>query len=127
MELINVDIHSYDFKKLPVIDTTFCFGFLYHSKHPLWILENLSKSTRYLFLTTKIFDEDRPYAYFYDVAECNNDETNWWCFTPRCLNLILKRSGFATVFIERLDPHIGKSHPVNLSLDGRVLLFAESI
>lgn len=127
VHFINMDIHSFDFERLPRFDTVFCFGFLYHSPNPIWILEKLSKHTQHLFLTTKVFDSDRSYAYFYDIGECNNDPTNWWCFTPKALGLMLKRAGFDTFLLERLDSHVGASDPVDLRLDGRAFAYARSI
>jgi 2-polyprenyl-3-methyl-5-hydroxy-6-metoxy-1,4-benzoquinol methylase len=127
VELMNMDIHSFDFKQFPVFDTVVCFGFLYHSPHPLFVLNNLSEKSRNLFLTTKIFDSDKSYVYFYDVGECNRDATNWWCFTTKALELMLKRTGFELVLMERLDSNIGKSDPVDTRLDGRVFAYARSI
>lgn len=124
VELLEADAHTLDFAALGRFDVVFCFGFLYHSPHPMWILENLGRSTRTLLLTTKVFDDDRAYAYFYDVAECNNDETNWWCFTPKALTLMLKRAGFTTLFLERLDKVVGASDPVAMDRDGRVFVGA---
>jgi len=124
VEFLDVDVHRADFDRLPHFDSTFCFGFLYHSQHPLWVLENLARLTDHLFLTTKVFDHSEAYAYFYDVAECNNDPTNWWCFTPKALALMLKRAGFTVAFSERLDQHLGKSHPVDLRRDGRLFVYA---
>ncbi len=124
VKLLDADVHRLNFDKLPAFDATFCLGFLYHSRHPQWVLENLAKVTRYLFLTTKVFDHDEAYVYFYDVAECNNDDTNWWCFTPKALALMLKRAGFDLLFLERLDENVGRSHPVDLSLDGRAFVYA---
>jgi hypothetical protein len=91
------------------------------------VLEQLARIAGVLFLTTKIFDSDSASVYFYDVGECNNDPTNWWCFTPKALGLMLARSGFETLFMERLDPWIGQSHPVDMSRDGRVFLVARRI
>lgn len=124
VELIDADVHGLNLGALSAFDATFCFGFLYHSRHPLWVLENLAKVTRHLFLATKVFDHDESYVYFYDVAECNNDDTNWWCFTPKALVLMLKRAGFELLFMERLDENVGRSHPVDVSLDGRAFVGA---
>ena len=124
VELIDADFHYIDLKKLPNFDTTFCLGFLYHSPHPMWVLEKISHYTRMLFLNTKVFDSKDTYAYFYDIAECNNDPSNWWCYSPKTVDLMLKRAGFKVQFEQRLDSNIGKSHPVNLSRDGRLLVYA---
>lgn len=126
MELIDADAHVPDFSTLPIYDVAFCFGFLYHSRHPLWVLENLARVTRHLFLTTKVFDHDQAHAYFYDVGECNNDPTNWWCFSPKALALMLKRAGFTLHLLERLDQNAGRSHPVDLARDGRVFVYASA-
>lgn len=125
VELVDADAHTLDFSALPRFDVAFCFGFLYHSPHPMWILENLARSARTLFLTTKVFDRAEAYAYFYDVAECNNDATNWWCFTPKALELMLKRAGFSPVFMARLDQAVGTSDPVAMDhRDGRAFVGA---
>jgi 2-polyprenyl-3-methyl-5-hydroxy-6-metoxy-1,4-benzoquinol methylase len=124
MELLDADVHSLNFDELPAFDVGFCFGFLYHSRHPLWVLENLAKATQHLFLTTKVFDHEEAFAYFYDVAECNNDDTNWWCFSPKALALMLRRTGFDLLFIDRLDQNVGRSHPVAPALDGRAFVGA---
>jgi 2-polyprenyl-3-methyl-5-hydroxy-6-metoxy-1,4-benzoquinol methylase len=126
VELRDADAHTVDFSTLPMFDTAACLGFLYHSPHPLWILQNLATRTKDLFLTTKVFDNEAAYAYFYDEAECNNDATNWWCFTPRALRLMLKRVGFRVEMMERLDPHLGVADPVDLSRDGRVFVYARN-
>jgi SAM-dependent methyltransferase len=120
VELIDADVHYLDFDPLPHFDVIFCLGFLYHSPHPMWILEKLARSTRMLFLNTKVFDAEESYAYFYDVAECNNDASNWWCFTPKTVGLMLKRAGFSLEFMQRVDTNLGSSHPVDMSRDGRV-------
>jgi len=127
VELSDVDIHSQEFDQLPMFDTVFCLGFLYHSPHPMWILQNLARRTRDLFLTTKVFDNESSFVYFYDEGECNNDPTNWWCFTPKALELMLVRAGFRVLFMERFDPYVGISDPVDLRLDGRVLVVARSV
>jgi SAM-dependent methyltransferase len=124
VELIDADVHRMNFADLPPLDSVFCFGFLYHSPHPFWILENLARSCQTLFLTTKVFDCDKPYAYFYDVAECNGDASNWWCFTTEALMLMLKRAGFGRVCDKRLDPHVGNSDPVDAERDGRIFVLA---
>jgi len=127
VQLMNTDIHSFDFEEFPIFDTVVCFGFLYHSPHPLFVLKNLSEKSRNLFLTSKVFDSDKSYAYFYDIGECNRDATNWWCFTTKALELMLKRTGFDLVLMERLDSNIGESDPVDPRLDGRVFAYAKSM
>ena len=126
VDFMDVDIHSFNFRDFPRFETVFCFGFLYHSPHPLLILKNLAEKGKTLFLTTKMFDNDKPYLYFYDIGECNNDPTNWYCFTQKALSLMLVRSGFDVKLIERLDSNIGMSDPVNTELDGRAFVHATS-
>ncbi len=109
---------------MPRFDVTFCFGFLYHSRHPLWVLENLARVTDHLLLTTKVFDDDQAYAYFYEAGECNNDATNWWCFSPTALDRMLRQAGFDPVFLVRLGQHTTDSHPVDLTRDGRAFVYA---
>jgi tRNA (mo5U34)-methyltransferase len=123
-ELIDHDFHGMDLSNIGPFDSIFCFGFLYHSPHPLWVLQQLARLTSNLFITTKIFDNEESYVYFYDEAECNNDASNWWCPTPKALRLLLKRAGFDVVLMERLDRHVGSSHPVDMALDGRAYAVA---
>jgi SAM-dependent methyltransferase len=125
--LIDADVHHLDFRQLPHFDTIFCLGFLYHSPHPQWILDRLRKAGDELIMTTKVFDDPLPYAYYYAPGECFNDSTNWWCLTPAALERMLGRAGFELTFMERLDPWEGKAHPVDMSRDGRVILNARSL
>ena len=126
VELRDVDVHSISFDQIPLFHTILCLGFLYHSPHPFWVLQNLARRTNDLFLTTKVFDNEYSFVYFYDRAECNDDPTNWWCFTPKALERMLRRAGFRVILMERLDPYVGISDPVNQARDGRVFVMARS-
>ena len=63
---------------------------------------------------------------FINTAKCNNDTSNWWCYSPKTVYLMLKRAGFAVKFMERLNPNLGSGHPVDMSRDGRLLVCAVS-
>jgi tRNA (mo5U34)-methyltransferase len=72
-------------------------------KNRFYALEFLAKSARYLVLSTRIarhFSTGGPdessvsAAYLVDVAELNNDATNYWIFTAAGLKRIAKRAGW---------------------------------
>jgi predicted RNA methylase len=124
VQLVDADVHHLNFSHLPKVDTIFCFGFLYHSPNPMLVLEKFARTAEHLFMTTKIFDNEKSYGYFYAPGECNGDSTNWWAHTPEALRRTIERAGFNVQFMERLDSHIGNSDPVDMARDGRVLLYA---
>jgi hypothetical protein len=76
-------------------------GILYHLKNPFYVLEALSRHSRYCFLSTRVarFSPDRqlrldhlPLAQLLDAGDCNSDDTNYWIFTPAGLERLVCRS-----------------------------------
>ena len=87
-------------------DLVFFLGTLYHLKSPFFILEQMSKLSKYCFLSTRItkFAPDKKtnlsdfsLAYLVDETETNNDPTNYWIFTQTGLRRLLKRTGWDIV------------------------------
>jgi tRNA (mo5U34)-methyltransferase len=81
----------------------FFLGILYHLQNPFYVLSQLSRRVRHLFLSTKIARvtadgslalSDAPVAYLVAPAELNNDPTNYWIFSPMGLRRILERTGW---------------------------------
>ena len=81
----------------------FFLGILYHLKDPFHALETLTRHADYCIINTKItkFTSDRqvnisnfPVAYLLDAGECNDDKTNYWIFTEKCLKLLFDRTGW---------------------------------
>jgi tRNA (mo5U34)-methyltransferase len=81
----------------------FLLGTLYHLRSPYYVLERLSRHTRYCMLSTRItrYLPDKktdlskaPVAYLLGERECNNDNTNYWVFTGAGLKRIFERTGW---------------------------------
>jgi hypothetical protein len=78
-------------------------GILYHLKNPFYVLESLSRHSRYCLLSTRVarFSPDRqlclnnlPLAQLLDAGDCNSDATNYWIFTPAGLERLVRRCGW---------------------------------
>jgi tRNA (mo5U34)-methyltransferase len=78
-------------------------GILYHLKNPFFVMEQLSHSTKYCFLSTRVakFDPSRssrleglPIAYLVSPTETNNDATNYWIFSRTGLLRLFERTGW---------------------------------
>jgi len=95
-------------------------GILYHLKNPFYVLEQLAKSAKYCFVSTRVFraapsGEDLSpinVAYLLAADESENgDATNYWIMTAPCLRRLFHRAGwdvldFMTVGEQRAsDPH----------------------
>ncbi len=104
----SVSIHAVDLDsqfQLPQTSygLTLFLGILYHLKNPFYALEQLARSTRYCFLSTRVakFDpskasklEDLPVAYLVSPTETNNDATNFWIFSRTGLLRLFERTGW---------------------------------
>src|SRR4029079_12026193 len=75
-------------------------GVIYHLKNPFLVLEALARSSRYIFLSTRIasLSPDRktnfgalPIAYLVEEDELNNDNSNFWIFSENALRRVVKR------------------------------------
>jgi tRNA (mo5U34)-methyltransferase len=118
IQILEIDLDS-QFLLRDKYDVVFFMGILYHLKNPFYVLEQLSKSARYAFLSTRIMRwskpppekklpnlvsgrptasrqlmEDLPVAYLLGPTECNNDNTNYWIFSEAGLRRILDRTGW---------------------------------
>jgi tRNA (mo5U34)-methyltransferase len=95
------------------IDRKFCLegthglalflGTLYHLKNPYAVLETLAEHAQFCFLSTRVARwspgrlvrmDEAPLAYLLDRAECNEDSTNYWIFSPPGLVRVVERSGW---------------------------------
>lgn len=90
-------------------DRVFCFGLLYHLRHPLLALEKLRSVMNEgatIHIETAILDDiaspytkerhnkDGCYAEFYPGKEYGNNDTNWWVPTLKCVGAWLQAAGF---------------------------------
>lgn len=101
----------YDICQLGIeFDRVFCFGVLYHLKHPTWALEQLRKvTTKAIHVESAILDnvvsphtkqglpENACHAEFYPENQFGNNDSNWWVPTLTCLEAWLKSTGWGNV------------------------------
>ena len=103
------EMSVYDVDTLKPFDVVFCFGVLYHLRHPLLALDKLSSiCRRSIHVESAICDYYSPYKggfqhgypkdervmEFYPGAEYGNNNTNWWCPSLRCLVEMLASAGW---------------------------------
>jgi tRNA (mo5U34)-methyltransferase len=108
-------------------------GILYHLKNPYYALEHLAAHARYCFLSTRVACftpdhglriEEQPVAYLLDRAETNNDDTNYWIFSPAGLERIVRRCGWEVM--ARSEAGAQLSDPVHETNDQRMFLLLRS-
>jgi hypothetical protein len=83
-------------------DAVFFLGTLYHLKNPFFLLESLTRITKYCFISTRIAKQTAdgqllspyPVAYLLGPQECNNDATNFWIFSDAGLKRLIDRTGW---------------------------------
>jgi tRNA (mo5U34)-methyltransferase len=93
-------------------DTVFCFGTIYHLKHPLLALEKIAAvCDGALYVESAILDDYSPYrgglghgypggqivAEFYPGTEYGGNAGNWWVPTLHCLAAMVGSVGFQEV------------------------------
>ena len=132
-------IHSVDLDAQPQLPSftygfTVMLGVLYHLKNPFLVLEALARSSRYIFLSTRIaaLSPDGktnfgalPLAYLVDDRELNNDPTNFWIFSEKALERIMRRAGWDVLHYCAAGP-VATADPVTPAGDARAFLLARS-
>lgn len=105
------DMSVYDVREelLGQFDIVFCFGTLYHLRHPLLALDKLAAVCREeIFVESAILDDYSPYRggvgqgyaggqmvmEFYPTTQYGDNNTNWWAPTLACLGYMLRAAGF---------------------------------
>jgi tRNA (mo5U34)-methyltransferase len=93
-------------------DHVFCFGVLYHLRHPLLALDTLAAlCDEAIFIESAILDDYSPYRggighgypdgqmvmEFYPDKQYGNNDTNYWVPTLHCLGHMVRSAGFAHV------------------------------
>jgi hypothetical protein len=135
----SVEIHEVDLDqqfRLPRASygLTLFLGILYHLKNPFYALEMLARSSRYCLLSTRVAKlagprdtkiEELPVAYLVDAAECNNDATNFWIFSPAGLKRICHRAGWDVAEFMTLG-ETRRSNPVAHDRDERAFCLLRS-
>jgi len=110
------------------------FGVLYHLKNPFYLLEALSRRSRYCLLSTRIarFTPDRktdlgqiPVAYLLGDREANDDPTNYWIFSKAGLLQLFERTGWRVCDLITAGAR-ETSDPVHAESDERAFCLLES-
>lgn len=97
--------------RLGRFDVVFCFGVLYHLRHPLLALDCLgSVCDESIHVESAILDDFSPYRggmgkgypgqmvmEFYPDTQYGNNETNWWAPSVQCLGHMVRSAGFQHV------------------------------
>lgn len=99
-------------ERLGQFDFVFCFGVLYHLRHPLLALEKLAAVCgSEIYVESAILDDFSPYRgglnhgypdgqmvmEFYPDAQYGSNPTNWWVPTLHCLGHMVRAVGFSEV------------------------------
>src|SRR5581483_6559319 len=113
---------------------TVMLGVLYHLKNPFLVLETLARTSRYIFLSTRIasLSPDRkknfgslPVAYLVEEDELNNDDSNFWIFSESALKRVVRRSGWDILHYTTFGP-VYAADPVTPAGDARAFILAKS-
>ena len=108
------DISVYDVTEARFgrFDYIFCFGLLYHLRHPLLALDRLAAlCDEAIFVESAILDDYSPYRgglghgyagrqmvmEFYPDSQFGNNASNYWVPTLHCLGQMVRSAGFANV------------------------------
>jgi tRNA (mo5U34)-methyltransferase len=115
-------------------DFIFLLGILYHLKNPFYVLEKLSKHTKYCAISTRTIQvptrfgpnvERYALAYLADPTESNNDATNFWFFTVPGIHRCAERAGWNVVSSITLGENIS-ANPQDPDKDQRTFSLLKS-
>lgn len=135
-----IGIHAADMDTRPNLPASnyglaIMLGVLYHLKNPYLVLETLARSSRHLYLSTRIASvtPDRtlnfgafPMAYLVDDRELNNDPTNFWIFSEVALKRVIRRSGWK-ILKSFTRGSAATADPRSDEGDVRIYILAESL
>ncbi len=134
-----IRIHSLDLDsqfQLPRQDygVVLFLGILYHLKNPYFAMEQLARSTRYCFVSTRVAKlnpsktssiEDLPVAYLVGPQETNYDSTNYWIFSKAGLLRLFERTGWQVCSWKHFG-NLKDSDPASTKGDERVFCLLKS-
>lgn len=137
----SIGIHAVDLDTRPNLPganygLAIMLGVLYHLKNPYLALETLARSSRHLYMSTRIasLTPDRkltfgayPMAYLVDDRELNDDPTNFWIFSEEALKRVVRRSGWKILKYFTLGKSPAEADPVSGEGDVRAFILAESL
>jgi tRNA (mo5U34)-methyltransferase len=136
----SIRIHAVDLDTRPQLPSsiygfTVMLGVLYHLKNPFLVLEALARASRYIFLSTRVasVSPDRktdfsalPMAYLVEEDELNDDNSNFWIFSEKALQRVLRRSGWDVIHYATSGP-VATADPVTPAGDARAFILAKSL
>lgn len=108
---IDMSVYDVSLENLGCFDIIFCFGTLYHLRHPLLALDQLATICREeIYVESAILDDFSPYCggighgypggkmvmEFYPDKQYGQNATNWWVPTLECLGYMVRAAGFTT-------------------------------
>ncbi len=116
-----IEMSVYDLTEavLGRFDVVFCFGVLYHLRHPLLALDRLAAiCDQEIYIESAILDDFSPYRggfgqgypggqmvmEFYPDRQYGNNDTNWWVPSLHCLGHMTRSAGFPEVRGWKLVP-----------------------
>jgi tRNA (mo5U34)-methyltransferase len=100
VEDVELDIHDISPERIGTFDVVLFLGVLYHTRHPLLVLERVASVTRKQLIVETHVDINecsRPVLAFYPDDECNKDSTNWFGPNRAAVEAMLKVVGFRKV------------------------------
>ena len=96
-------------------DIVFCFGVLYHLRHPLLGLDKIGEVANEVWIESAICDDYSTYKggvghgygndmvmEFYPTDQYGNNDTNWWAPTLICLGAMATAAGFTKAHMWKL-------------------------
>lgn len=91
-------------------DLVLASGVLYHLEHPLLGLQCMNRLTKtFLLIESHVEDswllKDQLLCKFWPGKELNNDPSNWWTPTPKCLLAMMRSAGFKPIRWKRHARH----------------------
>ena len=106
IEIMDIDVPELTPDRVGQFDFVLFLGVLYHVKDPFATLERLAKLVKeVLVVESRILPLPLPwpYARFWPGSTLNQDPTNWWTFTERCVVDMLREIGFRKIKTYRPD------------------------
>jgi tRNA (mo5U34)-methyltransferase len=119
-ERVEMSVYEINEERLGMFDFVFCFGVLYHLRHPLLALDFMSGVCRgEIYIETATCEDFSPYKgavgignpgsppvlEFYPTTELGNNDTNWWAPNLSCLGLMVMSAGWPDVEVWKLTDH----------------------
>jgi len=108
----DLSVYDIDEARFGRFDVVFCFGVLYHLRHPLLALDRLAAvCDEEIIVESAILDDYSPYRgglgqgypdgqmvmEFYPESQYGNNDTNYWAPTLHCLGHMVRSAGFDRV------------------------------